>query len=66
MAIPSKPVCSWRMSTQKSYLQTMENDTEKLLISALEKNLSMSIEERIDSHENARQLVEDLANSKKE
>ena len=44
----------------------MESDSEKLLISALEKNLSMSIEERIDSHENARQLAEDLSNSKKE
>ena len=44
----------------------MENESKLLLISALEKNLSLSIEERIDSHENARQLVEDLTNAKRE
>lgn len=36
------------------------NDSEKLMDSALEHNLKMTIEERIEAHENARQLLVDL------
>jgi len=36
------------------------NNQEKLQISALEHNLNLSYEERIEAHENARKLVEDL------
>jgi len=66
MATPLNLMYNRYMSIQKSYSQTMESNSEKLLISALRKNLSMSIEERVNAHENARQLVKDLSNSKKE
>ena len=38
----------------------LENDSVELEISALKERLSMSYEERIDAHEFARQLLEDL------
>ncbi len=40
--------------------QSFENDAEQLLQSAIISNLKMSYEERIEAHENARQLAEDL------
>ena len=57
----------WPILGLVSYNNIMnETDSNKLLISALEKNLSLSVEERIEAHENARKLVEDLKNAKKE
>ncbi len=35
-------------------------DSEKLLISALEEKINLSFEQRIESHENARRLVDQL------
>jgi hypothetical protein len=42
----------------------MKNDQfnhEQLLISAIEQRLELSFEERIEAHEQARKLVEDLS-----
>jgi hypothetical protein len=36
------------------------DETEKLEISALRERLKMTYEERLEAHENARQLIEDL------
>ena len=38
----------------------LDEDAEQLLESAIASNLEMSPEERIDAHENARQLMADL------
>lgn len=46
--------------------QNIEADSSKLQDSALENKLSLSIEERIESHENARQLISDLSNATKD
>ena len=46
--------------------QNIEVDSNKLQDSALEKKLSLSIEARIESHENARQLISDLSNATKD
>lgn len=39
----------------------IENERQSLLQSALSKNLELSVEERIEAHENARKLVSDLS-----
>ena len=46
--------------------QNIEADSSKLQDSALENKLSLSVEERIESHENARQLISDLSNTTKD
>jgi len=38
-----------------------DSDSEKLLNSALKEKLKLSFEMRIESHENARKLVEELS-----
>ncbi len=40
--------------------QTLQSDSKILLESAIEINLQMSVEKRIEAHENARQLMMDL------
>lgn len=42
-------------------LDIFGNDSEALLISALIERLKLSFEMRIESHENARKLVEELS-----
>ncbi len=44
----------------------MENEQEKLLISAIKEKLKLSFEERIESHEKARELLNDLREAGKE
>lgn len=52
MALPSKKI-------DPSPTQ-LESDSRLLLESAIESNLKMSYESRVDAHENARRLMEDL------
>ncbi|MBT4792495.1 MAG: hypothetical protein HON90_13065 [Halobacteriovoraceae bacterium] len=44
----------------------IESDSEELLYSALKEKLKLSFELRIESHENARKLVEDLSQAGQE
>ena len=41
-------------------------DSDQLVNSAIEKKLALSVEERIESHENARKLIRDLSFAPKE
>jgi hypothetical protein len=43
-----------------------DKNSEKLLISALTKKINLSVEERIESHENARELLNDLSTASKD
>lgn len=54
------------MESHESKSKSQKIDTEELITSALSKKLSQSVEERIDSHENARQLINDLSNAAKD
>jgi hypothetical protein len=44
----------------------LKNDSEKLWREALELRLRMTVEERIEAHEHARQLFEDLQKAAQE
>ncbi len=44
----------------QEYTQNISQETEALLLMSLEVRLSMSYEERIEAHENARTLMEEL------
>ncbi len=44
----------------KSHILLLNDDNEKLHESAIIERLKMTPEERIDAHENARQLLNDL------
>lgn len=54
------------MSYPKDKTETLDGESTELLISAIKNKLSLSYEERIESHENARQLIHDLSNARKE
>jgi len=47
-------------------IKQLSQDSEKLLLSALLLNLSKTIEERIEAHENSRQLMMELQKAGKE
>lgn len=49
-----------------SNLKALEEKSELLIESALSIKLQLSFEERIESHENARQLISDLSNAPKD
>lgn len=42
-------------------MEKYQSDQNSLLISALEMNLELSYEQRIEAHENSRSLVNDLS-----
>jgi vacuolar-type H+-ATPase subunit H len=47
-------------TTSTPDLEELAQDSEKLLESALESNIKLTYEARIEAHENARQLLADL------
>jgi hypothetical protein len=49
------------MNKPKTDNSFKDSDSEKLLNSALKEKLKLSFEMRIESHENARKLVEELS-----
>ncbi len=54
------------MSTNKNHqFSELEEQSKQLQISALNAKLALSVDQRIDAHENARELINDLVNSKK-
>jgi hypothetical protein len=53
------------MSHMKSKLNNLEKESQKLLDSALKRNLILSVEERIQSHESACNLMKDLIKVKR-
>ena len=66
MAISPNTQYNEQMSESKSYLRELEDESKSLLVSAIASKLKLSVEERIDSHENSRQLISDLSNAPKE
>ena len=66
MAISPNIQYNEQMSESKSYLSELEDESKSLLVSAIASKLKLSVEERIDSHENSRQLISDLSNAPKD
>ena len=54
------------MSKLESKLIELEKESKDLFTAAISSKLLLSIEERLDSHENARQLINDLSYASKE
>lgn len=48
------------MSKKVTQQEIMEEESKQLLNAAIDERLNMTYEERIEAHENARQLMEDL------
>lgn len=51
------------MDTEITPQKILEEESKQLLNAAIEERLKMTFEERIEAHENARELMEDLKKS---